>query len=128
MQSFVVLVFACLEWAFCGALVGIGRQFMNMDATLIVHAIGAPIGAAALSWIYFRNFGYTRPLTTAVIFVAVALALDVVIVALFIEQSFDMFRSLLGVWIPLALILAATWATGALAARQASHNDQRRRS
>ena len=45
----IVIGFSVAVWAFCGALVGIGRQYMSMDATLIVHAIGAPIGAAFFS-------------------------------------------------------------------------------
>lgn len=108
----IVVGFACAVWAFCGALVGIGRQFMSMDTTLIVHAIGAPIGAAILSWLYFRNFGHTSPLATAAIFVSIALMLDVFIVAMLIEKSFEMFLSVLGVWIPQALIFLATWMTG----------------
>ena len=99
-------------------LIGVGRQFLSMDATLIVHAVGAPIGAAALSWAYFRKFGYTSPFVTAGIFVATALVLDVVIVALLIEQSFEMFTSILGVWIPQALIFSATWLTGFLTPRR----------
>ena len=113
-QILVVLAFGFVVWAFCGALVGVGRQFMSMDATLIVHAIGAPIGAAAASWLYFRWFGYTSPLMTAVIFVTTSLTLDVFVVALLIEKSFDMFTSVIGVWIPQILIFAATYLTGAL--------------
>ena len=116
-QILVVLAFGFVVWAFCGALVGVGRQFMSMDATLIVHAIGAPIGAAAASWLYFCKFSYTSPLTTAAIFVATSLALDVFVVALLIEKSFDMFTSVIGVWIPQVLILAATFLTGTLISR-----------
>jgi hypothetical protein len=116
-RVFVVIGFACAVWAFCGALIGIGRQLLSMDATLIVHAIGAPIGAAVLGWIYFRNFAYTSPLATAAIFVGAALTLDVLVIAMLIEKSFDMFRSPLGVWIPQALIFMATWMTGSAAMR-----------
>ena len=112
----IAIGFGIAVWAFCAALIGIGRQFMNMDAALIVHAVGAPFGAAVVSWAYFRNFAYTTPLVTVAIFVGTALTLDVFVVALLIEKSFDMFRSLIGVWIPQALIFAATYLTGALAA------------
>ena len=40
-KSLIVLGFAVAVWAFCGALVGIGRQYMSKDATLIVDVIGA---------------------------------------------------------------------------------------
>ena len=116
-QTGTVLAFAIAVWAFCGALVGVGRLFMSMDATLVMHAVGAPVGAAVLSWTYFRNFAHTGPLATAAIFVATALVLDVLIVALLIEQSFAMFTSVLGVWVPQALIFAATWLTGSLTPR-----------
>jgi hypothetical protein len=105
----IVLAFGFVVWAFYGALVGVGRQFMSMDKTLIVHAIGAPVGAAAASWLYFRKFDYTSPLTTAIIFVATSLMLDVFVVALLIEKSFGMFTSVIGVWIPQMLIFAATF-------------------
>ena len=83
-KSAIVLGFAFAIWAFCGALIGVGRQLMSLDATLIVHAVGAPIGAALFSWIYFRRYGFTGPLATAVLFVAIALALDFFVVALLI--------------------------------------------
>lgn len=111
-KTVIVLGFAFAVWAFCGALVGVGRQFMSMDTTLIVHAIGAPIGAAFFSWFYFRNYGFTSPLPTAAVFVGAALALDLFVVAPLIEKSFGMFRSVLGVWIPQALIFSATYMTG----------------
>ena len=96
-KALVVLLFAFVVWAFCGALVGIGRQFMSMETTLIVHAIGAPMGAALFSWPYFRFFGYTGPVVTAVVFVVSALVLDFSVVALLIEKSFEMFSSIIGV-------------------------------
>ncbi len=113
-KTAIILGFAFAVWAFCGALIGIGRQFMDMDMTLIVHAIGAPLGAAFFSWIYYRYFGFTTPLATAAIFVAASLALDVFVVALLIEKSFAMFSSVIGVWIPQMLIFAATYLTGHL--------------
>jgi hypothetical protein len=85
---------------------------MSMDMTLIVHAVGAPVGAAIASWFYFRNFYFIRPLATAAIFVGLSLVLDVLIIALLIEKSFDMFSSFLGVWLSQALIFSATYSTG----------------
>ncbi len=111
-KAAIILGFGVAVWAFCGALVGVGRQFMSMDMTLIVHAVGAPVGAAIASWFYFRNFYFTRPLATAAIFVGLSLVLDVLIVALLIEKSFDMFSSILSVWLPQALIFSATYSTG----------------
>jgi len=113
-KSMVVLGFAIAVWAFCAALIGVGRQLLVMEATLILHAIGSPVGAAFFAWLYFRNYRFTSPFVTAAIFVATALALDFFVVAMLIEKSFEMFKSVLGVWIPQALIFTATFLTGRL--------------
>jgi hypothetical protein len=83
-----------------------------MDAALTIHAIGAPVIFTALSWIYFSRFGYTKPLTTAVVFVGIVIFMDVFLVALIIERSMEMFESLIGTWIPWALIFLSTYLTG----------------
>ena len=76
----------------------------------------APIAFAAVSWVYFHRFTYTSPAATAVAFLAVVMLLDVFVAALLIERSFAMFTSPLGIWLPFALILAATWITGLVVA------------
>jgi hypothetical protein len=83
-----------------------------MDRTLIIHAVGAPVGFAVITWFYYRKFGFTPPLQTASLFLTVVIALDVFVVALLIERSFAMFTSPLGTWIPLALIFLSTLVTG----------------
>jgi hypothetical protein len=62
----------------------------------------------------FSQLRLHHPLVTAIIFVAASLTLDFFFVAPLIEKSFDMFRSVIGVWIPQALIFAATYLTGLL--------------
>ena len=116
-RAAVIAAFAIVGWAVCAAAIGIGFALMSERATLIAHAIVAPIAFAGLSWLYFTRFAYTGPLTTALLFLAVVAALDVFVVALFIERSFAMFASPLGTWAPLFLIFASTWATGALVER-----------
>ena len=51
----------------------------------------------------------------AAMFVAIVIFLDVFVIALLIERSFEMFRSVLGTWLPFALIFLATWLTGMVA-------------
>ena len=116
-RAAVIAAFAIVGWAVCAAAIGIGFALMTEHRALIAHAIVAPIAFAGLSWLYFARFAYTGPLTTALLFLAVVAALDVFVVALFIERSFAMFASPLGTWAPLSLIFASTWATGALVAR-----------
>ena len=111
-RAVVVLAHAVLGWAYCGALIGVGRQFLPMPAVLVLHAIGAALGFALLSWVYHRHFGFTRPLVTAIVFLAVVMTLDVFLVAMLIERSFDMFRSLIGTWLPFGLIFAVTYGVG----------------
>jgi hypothetical protein len=108
----VILVHAFVGWALCGATMGIGMAVTSLDTTLIVHAIGAPVFFAAISLVYFRKFNYTTPLQTAIAFVAFVVFMDFFVVALLIEKSFEMFASILGTWIPFALIFIATYLTG----------------
>ncbi|HUI87353.1 MAG TPA: hypothetical protein VLX61_01385 [Anaerolineales bacterium] len=108
----IVLAHAFVGWALCFATIGIGRVFTTLQNALIVHAIGAPIFFAIVSLIYFRKFNYTAPLQTALIFVSFVIVVDFFIVALLINRSLDMFASLLGTWIPFALIFISTDLTG----------------
>jgi hypothetical protein len=110
----IIVAHAVVLWILCGAIVMIGRQIWTMETTLIIHAIGSPIIAVTLSLIYFTYFNYTTPLQTATIFTLSAILLDVIIVATFIEKSFEMFTSPIGTWIPFALIFLATYLIGSL--------------
>jgi hypothetical protein len=112
-----MLLHALAGWAYCGMLIGVGRRLLSLDATLVVHAIGAPIGFALLSLLYFKRFAWTTPLQTAVAFLTVVVAMDVLLVAPVFEGSYAMFASPLGTWIPFALIFAATYLTGLAVAR-----------
>jgi len=108
----VILTHALVGWALCGAIIGVGFAIWSVETTLIVHLIGAPVVFALLSWLYFGKFNYTAPLQTAIIFLAVVILADFIIVALLIERSFDMFGSLIGTWIPWAFLFLSTWLTG----------------
>ncbi|MFQ6087616.1 MAG: hypothetical protein ACE5K0_01770 [Candidatus Methanofastidiosia archaeon] len=107
-----ILAHGFVVWALCGAIIFIGREITTMESTLIIHAIGAPIIAATISLIYLKKFNYTSPLQTAIAFLSVVILLDFFVVALLIEKSFEMFRSILGTWIPWALIFTSTYLTG----------------
>ncbi len=65
-----------------------------------------------MSLLYFRRFHYTAPLQTALLFLGFVVFMDVFVVALLIQKSFEMFTSLLGTWIPFALIFLSTYLTG----------------
>lgn len=108
----IVLVHAFIGWALCAATMGIGMATLSMQNALIVHAVGAPIFFTVISLVYFYKFNYTSPLRTALIFVGFVITVDFFVVALLINRSLDMFTSLLGTWIPFALIFLSTYLTG----------------
>ncbi len=111
-QIAIILAHAFVGWVLCAATMGIGMATMPAQTALIVHAIGAPIFFAIVSLVYFNKFNYTTPLQTALIFVGFVIVVDFLVVALLILKSLEMFASLLGTWIPFALIFTSTYLTG----------------
>jgi hypothetical protein len=108
----ILLAHAFLSWALCAATISIGMALTNEANAVIIHAIAAPIIAFAVSSIYFRKFNYTSPLVTAIVFIAFVTLVDFFLVALLILKSLEMFKSILGVWIPLVLIFTTTYLNG----------------
>ena len=118
-QIVVIILLGALGWALCGAIMFIGMAVMDLQTTLIVHAIGAPIIFGLISFLYFTRFNFTTPLQTAIAFFCIVVLLDFFIVALIINRSFDMFLSPLGTWIPFGLIFLSTYLTAKSLKRQA---------
>jgi hypothetical protein len=115
----IILAHALIGWALCGATMGIGLATMPLEDALIVHALAAPVFFTGISLVYFQKFNYTTPFQTALIFVGFVIAMDFLVVALLINRSLDMFASLLGTWIPFALIFVATYLRGVMVRRSA---------
>ena len=105
-------VYALIGWVLCFATIGIGRALLPLQTALTIHAVAAPIFFLLLSMSYFKRFNYTTPLQTALLFVGIVIALDFFVVSLLILGSMEMFTSLLGTWIPFALIFTSTYITG----------------
>jgi hypothetical protein len=127
-KTTVVIAYALVGWAFCGTLIGVGRQLFSIHTALVLHAIGAPAGFGLISRFYYRRFSYTSPGQTAAIFLGVVVGLDLFLVAPAFEKSYGMFSSLLGTWVPFALIFAATYLTGRFTSpRPAADEAERRR-
>jgi hypothetical protein len=112
----IIIMHAVVGWALCAATIGVGRRLTTLRRALIAHAVAAPLIFALVSAAYFVWVGGTGPAATAAIFVAIVILLDVFVVALLIEKSFAMFRSVLGTWLPFGLIFVASWVTGHLLA------------
>lgn len=68
-------------WALCGAVVGIGVQFLSMETTLLIHAAAVPVIFGMLSLILCRCLGASSPLQAAAIFLSVVIALDFFVVS-----------------------------------------------
>ena len=115
-----VVVHAFVGWSFCAATMGIAMATASLQNALVIHAIAAPIIFSAISLSYFRRSGSCSPLAGATAFVGFVMAMDFFIVALVVNRSLEMFRSLLGTWIPFGLIFASTYVTG-LASAHRSH-------
>lgn len=109
-----VIIFGLIGQMGCWGLMIGGQAVTTLDNALIIHAVGAPFVFALVSFVYFRKLNYTTPLITAISFVAIVILMDFFIVALLINQSFEMFLSPIGTWIPFALIFASTYLTGSL--------------
>ena len=116
----LLLATAIAVWAYCGTIMGVGMAVMSVEKTLVVHLIGAPIGAAIAAWVFQRFVGGIAPLPVAAVFVATALALDLFLVSMVILRSFEMF-TWMGVWLPMALIFAAAWLAGLAQRRSRRH-------
>lgn len=113
LPNFVVIAaHALVVWVLCGVLMFAGMSLFSLGYALVTHAIGAPIIAGLVAWFYFKRFHYTTPLVTAFLFVGIVIFMDVFVVALLIEQSFAMFASFIGTWLPFVLIFMATYGAG----------------
>ena len=115
----IVLLHALILQVLCWASMGVGMAVTTVENALIIHLIGAPIFAFAVSTAYFRRFNYTTPLRTAIAFISVIIFLDFFVVALIVEKSLEMFASPIGTWIPFSLIVVTTYLTGACIRRNA---------
>jgi small-conductance mechanosensitive channel len=115
MKKVLILLFhAFVVWGLCAAVMGIGMASTTLEKALIIHAIAAPIIVIAVSSLYYWKFYYTTPLQTAIVFVSLVILMDVFLVAMVINKSFDMFRSFIGTWLPFILIFTSTYLTGVL--------------
>jgi hypothetical protein len=104
-----LVIYGLAGWAICGATIGIGRQLLPMNVTLIVHAAVAPLAFGFLTWRYFRRFPKSSPGATALAMLGIVIGLDALVVAPFLEGSYEMFRSVMGTWVPFALILVSSY-------------------
>jgi hypothetical protein len=105
-------VHAFVGWAFCAATMGVGMMMTSLHNALIIHAFAAPIIFFIVTFRYFSYSQFLSPLLVAISFIVIVMAIDFFLVALIINRSLEMFTSLLGTWIPFALIFISTYLSG----------------
>lgn len=108
----IILLHAFLGWVLCAAVMGVGMGVTTQHNALVIHAFAAPVIFGALSLLYFTKFNYTSPLQTAFMFLGFVIFVDFFLVAFLVLKNFDMFKSILGTWIPFLLIFLSTYLTG----------------
>lgn len=111
-STFIAIAHGLAGWALCGVVMEVGMKVTTVERTLVVHAVAAPVIFAAISLVYFSRPDSLTPLRAAAVFLAVAITMDISVVALLVERSPAMFGSILGTWLPFLLIFLSTWLTG----------------
>jgi menaquinone-dependent protoporphyrinogen oxidase len=103
---------ATVGWAVCAAVMGVLLRMSSIGMALGVHTIAAPAVFALVAQHYFRARGARNSLSTALAFVVTVALLDVIVIAGLVQRSLAIFGSVIGTWVPFALIFAVTWAMG----------------
>lgn len=103
-------------WLLCGVTMAALMSLASPTLARTLHALAAVVIFAGLAAHYFGARGAREPFETALTWAGLVALLDVVVVSGVITRSFEMFTSVLGTWLPLALIFLITWTVGSLAA------------
>jgi proline iminopeptidase len=109
-------------WMACGATFGLARSALGVDAAIWIHLVAAPVIGAVATFLLWDDPRHPGIVGTAATIAGTAALLDAIVVAPFLEQSYAMFGSLAGTWIPLLFIFAASAATATLLARPAGRS------
>ncbi len=117
------LRWAVAGWIACGLTFAIARAMFGVQAAVVIHLFAAPVIGGTVTHLLWNRPRHPGVAGTAAALAGGAALLDAIVVAPFLERSFEMFASPAGTWIPLALIFAASAATGALLSRPAARRD-----
>jgi menaquinone-dependent protoporphyrinogen oxidase len=119
-----LLALSAVGWALCALVMGGLLAVVPLWLALTLHAIATPAIFAALSVVYFRLAGARPPIESALVVTAIVVLLDAVVGAGLALRSFEMFSSIAGTWLPFALILLSTWATGSILAMMPARREK----
>jgi menaquinone-dependent protoporphyrinogen oxidase len=107
-----LLLHGFVGWALCGLTMATLLRATTLGTALTIHALAVPIIFTVVARHYFRARGARDSLAVAFSFVGIVAVLDSLVVAGLIQRSLVIFNSVVGFWVPLALIFGVTWATG----------------
>jgi menaquinone-dependent protoporphyrinogen oxidase len=96
---------ALVGWAACATAMAVVLRIASPGVAVAVHALLVPVVFAVVARHYFRARGAREALTTAAAFTVTVGALDL-----------TTFGGVARTWLPLLLVFAATYATGAIMA------------
>jgi len=111
-RTISLIFFGVTGWLISETIYYLGERIFRSYHAILIHFILAPFVFIGLSYLYFKYFNYTRPLATAIIITLIVLGLDIFIVALLIEESLEMFSSVMGTWLPFLFIFLTVFITG----------------
>jgi uncharacterized protein len=106
------IAYGVIAWSLCTLAMTAFLAVTSLGAALWLHALAAPLIFGGVGWMHAQRRGDMPAVWAAGVFVGVALALDVFVVAVAAGRGFAMFASILGVWLPLALGFLAAAAGG----------------
>ena len=117
-RALVFVLHAAIGWLACAATMALLLAAVPLGAALWLHALAAPLIFAAVATSYFRRRAPVPPLAAAGAFAGSIALLDAVVVGPAILARF------VGLWLPLALIVAVTLGAG-LFAQRLRHGERR---
>ena len=94
----------------------LARRLWGLRIALYVHLGAAPALAFFVSAIHELIEPQFSPLLRAAVTTGLVITLDGVVVAPVFERSYEMFRSLIGTWVPFVLIFIASLSAGLIRA------------
>ena len=116
-EKSLLLITALVVWGLCGATIAIGQALTSMEATLIIHAVMAPVFSGIGTYIYLKKVKTISPLSISLTFLLFIMIVDASVVAPVFQKSYDLFRSFLGTWLPFLLIFLASYVTATVVNR-----------
>jgi hypothetical protein len=112
MMTLKLLPYAFVGWMLCGAIIGIGRELTTIENALIIHLIGVPVIFVVLTKMYYKKNNKLFSLQLAIFMLSLVIMMDFFVVSLMVEKNFNMFKSLVGTWIPFILMFLAVFLVG----------------